>query len=86
MSDDLPKLSKREIEAGWTPESLAAYTRERNEAAANKIWNPRGNINPLTGKPRRRTIVEREDNAHSWLKRSYDPCHYWRTPRRDGDI
>lgn len=84
----MSKLTPKQIEAGWTEEAEAAYVRERNGAAANRIFGAiNGGINPATGKPRRKTVVEADKGgAHGWLRRSYDPHSAWRTKRNEGDF
>jgi hypothetical protein len=81
---DKPKLSKREIAAGWTPESLAAYQAERNSAAADRIFDL--NRDPITGKLRRPLKIERGPGVHGWAKQGYNPHGAWRSKRNDGDF
>jgi hypothetical protein len=86
MTDNSERLAKRKAEEAWPQEQLDQYVAERNAAAMAKIFDKHNPINPITGRPRRKTIVEREDNAHSWLRRGYNPLSAWRTPRREGDL
>jgi hypothetical protein len=80
-------LTKKQLEAGWTEEAEAAYVKERNEAAASRIFgNLRNGIHPVTGKPLRPLVIEKSPGVHGWLRNSYDPHCHWRTPRRRGDF
>ena len=55
MSDELTRKQK---EAGWTPELVDSYVAERNRVAAEKIFGmARGNINPITGGAIRETRI-----------------------------
>jgi hypothetical protein len=71
----------------WTDAQHDEYVSERNAAAANRIFGAidKG-INPLTGKAIRKTVVDRGNGPHSWLRQEYHPHSPWKTPRRDGDL
>jgi hypothetical protein len=88
MTDDSERLAKRKAAEAWDPKKLEDYVAERNRAASDRILAMRRDgINPITGKPRRPTIVEKDPGGpHGWLKRSYDPHSAWKTSRRRGDF
>jgi len=87
MTDDSERLAKRKAGVAWPEAELDAYVAERNAAAANRIFGMiDGNINPATGRPRRKTVVESGKGPHSWVRRGYNPHSAWRTPRREGDL
>ncbi len=63
MSDD--ELTPRQRAMGWTPELVNSYVEQRNQAATKRILGLfDGNINPRTGKPRRREKFE--GAAYGW--------------------
>jgi hypothetical protein len=79
MSDE---LTKKQREAGWTPELEADYVRQRNEAAANRIFNMvNGAINPLTGRPSRQTKIESGPGIHGWARQGWNGHAPWRNRR-----
>ena len=78
------ELTKKQKEAGWTPELEADYVRERNEAAANRIFNMVNSaINPMTGKARRVTKIESGPGVHGWAKTGYSPHSAWKARRKN---
>jgi hypothetical protein len=80
VSDD--ELTPRQRAMGWTTELVNSYVEQRNQAATKRILGRVGNINPLTGKPRRREIFEGPAYGN------WNPQNFWRrdrgcSPRRD---
>jgi hypothetical protein len=60
---------------GWTPELVNSYVEQRNQATTKRILGLfDGNINPRTGKPRRREKFE--GAAYGW-----HPQNFWRRNR-----
>jgi hypothetical protein len=68
------ELTRRQRAMGWTPELVDSYVAERNKANADRIFGRIDNINPVTGKPRRKERFE--GPAYGW-----NPQNFWRRNR-----